>query len=227
MIKINQPQKSIVELINYIGIKMLKGKKAEKSGKNSIATAITSLTVALFILVGCTYNEVLNPNGELAVLPAGAGNPISIPHDYSLAWNINNPYDSIGFLHNEALDYYITHRDINVLINTFDTMMLDFYQTTNSFFISNGAAISLDDFNNSINNFFHVLPLTTTSFMNYISQGYSTLLVNSIDTLFAIFNTNNVNTICIKIKQLENNVAISEMSANEKNLFCRKLYCKI
>jgi hypothetical protein len=167
------------------------------------------------------YNPDLYDNLYLNLIALPA-NPIT--HDYSFVWNTNNPHDSIGFLHNEALDYYVTHANMDASFSTLDdtveymhSVMAEFFNTIEFEQISAGETYA------ALNNLFNVYPQQSTSFRTFYHSALSSSLANAIDTLYDILLSNtlnpNANTICSAVKQLENNVAVSSMAANDKNIF--------
>lgn len=131
--------------------------------------------------------------------------------DYDIARNPNNPYDHIGRLHNQTLDYFMEHinPDDYYKLATSDDFGSTFYDIVEPFFDDKwpsdkaGFVAAVEEFENMPNDY--------NSFEDYLlSKGCSHKLTQLVQQLIQIVWTSehDLNYICNSIKTLENNVAL-------------------
>lgn len=179
------------------------------------------LPLFLLLFVSCKENEnPLNYVPELGLLDTTV-----IIHDYTNAWNINNPYDSLGFIHNQALDYYAlnsnpdtTFLSLNAALDYIDDVISPYFVLNN---INNGTKTSR--INNFDTNFIQAANIYSSPF-EYIGAIYSTTLKNKITELFLVLSTHasdySIVNICNEIKTKENEISISNvLTESEKEIF--------
>lgn len=190
---------------------------------------INTLLISLFLLVmsACHENDksggiVSTPQGG-DLVPMITTGTMSIQHDYSFVWNINNPYDSIGFLHNEALDYFILH-NTNTWTPTLslNQNITNYYNVVYPYFASQGDNKPLQYYIDFLDTLFNYLPENDYTFSQYLlNKGYSSEVVSQIDNLFNLTVNHSYDAIdlCNSIKAMEDAVVMSAMPNNEKQMF--------
>lgn len=193
-----------------------------KSTRRSFKVLFLPFFLMLFI-VSCKEND----NSVVYTPELGILNTEIIIHDYSNAWNANNPYDSIGFIHNQALDYYAlnsnpdtTFLNLNSALDYIDDIISPYFILNN---INVGTKI---DRLNTFNSIFIQPASIYNSPLEYIASKYSAPLTNKFTELFLILSTHvndyNIISICNQIKAKENEVVISNVLTNsEKEIFLK------
>jgi hypothetical protein len=173
------------------------------------------------VFTSCRDDEN-NISSMVEIKTMGGG---TIVHDYSFAWNPNNPYDSTGYLHNEGLDYYALRSDRSTFTNLNDALgYID--DLTNPFFALHDMSYGTKyERINYLDTIFHQSAEDYSSITNYMASKYSTMLTEKLQEVLWVLSTHaedhNITSICSEIKSIENGVAVSLLASMEKKIFFR------
>lgn len=173
--------------------------------------------VLTIIMVSCHNDHSSNVNSPFTEYPSTYQNP------YSGIWNSNNPFDSIGYFHNEFLVNYVNNRndvDFNDFLNTSSTIISNFASSEYNITIHPSE---IEDFTTNFFNYLDSLKQqhsTLSGFISAIFPGQIGPIITDIVFLVGTCSsTNEINNKIDSIKLIENVVNNAQhLSSSEKNI---------
>ncbi len=153
-----------------------------------------------------------------------SGQSYSFGVSYVNVWNPTNPYDSIGFIHNELLDYAISQYGGSSGAATFPDNLSNLI--SNRCYSNYSTTISADTLEASKDDFYDELMEAagdSLSFYEFLEGRFSTTIADELVTIFNIVNDctsqNMLTSTIAQLKLNENSVSLSTvLTQQEKNV---------
>lgn len=179
-------------------------------------------TIAIFIMLGIAF--ISCSDSDKSVNQNISGQSYSFGDSYVNVWNPTNPYDSIGFIHNELLDYAISQYGGSSGAATFPDNLSNLI--SNRCYSNYSTTISADTLEASKDDFYDELldaAGDSLSFYEFLKGRFSTTIADELVTIFNIVNDytsqNMLTTTIVQLKLNENSVSASTvLTQQEKNV---------
>lgn len=176
--------------------------------KKTILLTMTAILVAVS-LISCEDDMFT----ESSVKNQGKGISIQTTlHQYTGLWNPNNPHDSLGYWHNEALDYYINNRDhidpdyfVDSLKSVFEAHFISHGYTSNDILNAYNGIDDINDYGSK-----------SEALDSLVTGVSANTKMHELFDLINTYDASNVLNVIADIKELEDDIDTTFSSGAEK-----------